>query len=109
MPTFRLFTSIKPPRSIWIKRWELNNMNTPNKKKRLLIFSFFLVIMLLVVMAVKIAKNKESTPKFRTEKVTRGDIITTATATGAINPVTTVQVGIQVSGTIKQLFVDFNS
>jgi len=84
-------------------------MNTPNKKKRLLIFSFFLVIMLLVIMAVKIAKNKESTPKFRTEKVTRGDIITTVTATGAINPVTTVQVGTQVSGTIKQLFVDFNS
>ncbi len=84
-------------------------MNRPNKKKRLLIFSFFLVIMLLVITAVKITKNKESTPKFRTEKVTRGDVIATVTATGAINPVTTVQVGTQVSGTIKQLFVDFNS
>ncbi|MFA5393387.1 MAG: efflux RND transporter periplasmic adaptor subunit [Candidatus Ratteibacteria bacterium] len=84
-------------------------MNKPNKKKRLLVFGSILAILFLVILAVKIAKNKESAPKFRTEKVTRGDVVTTVTATGAINPVTTVQVGTQVSGTIKRLFVDFNS
>ena len=84
-------------------------MKTPNKQKRLLIFSLFLVAILLVVMAVKIEKNKDSTPRYRTEKVTRGDIVVTITATGAINPVTTVEVGTQVSGTITQIFVDYNS
>jgi HlyD family secretion protein len=47
--------------------------------------------------------------KFRTIKVERGEISTTVTATGTINPVTTVLVGSQVSGTIKALSADFNS
>lgn len=47
--------------------------------------------------------------EYRTEAVTRGDIRETVTATGTVNPVTTVQVGTQVSGTIKDIFVDFNS
>lgn len=48
-------------------------------------------------------------PKFITEKITRGDIKSTVMATGTVNAVTTVQVGTQVSGTIKELFVDYNS
>ena len=46
---------------------------------------------------------------YRTDPVTRGDIQQTVTATGTVNAVTTVLVGTQVSGTIKSLFVDFNS
>jgi len=48
-------------------------------------------------------------PKFRTEKISRGDITSTVTASGTVNAVTTVLVGTQVSGTIKEIFVDFNS
>jgi len=48
-------------------------------------------------------------PAYRTEPVTRGDIQAAVTATGTVNAVTTVLVGTQVSGTIKNLFVDFNS
>ncbi len=48
-------------------------------------------------------------PEYRTEPVTRGDIEQAVTATGTVNAVTTVQVGTQVSGTIKTLYVDFNS
>jgi HlyD family secretion protein len=47
--------------------------------------------------------------EYRTDPVTRGDIQQTVTATGTVNPVTTVQVGTQVSGTIKNLYADFNS
>ncbi len=54
-------------------------------------------------------KNKESGIQFRTERVTRGDLRATVTATGTVNAVTTVLVGTQVSGTIKEIFVDFNS
>jgi HlyD family secretion protein len=46
---------------------------------------------------------------YRTDAVTLGDVQQTVTATGTVNPVTTVQVGTQVSGTIKSLFADFNS
>src|SRR5215467_10660464 len=41
--------------------------------------------------------------------VTRGDVIAKVSATGTLQPVTTVQVGTQVSGTIKALHADFNS
>jgi HlyD family secretion protein len=47
--------------------------------------------------------------KFRTIKVERGEVSTNVTATGTINPVITVLVGSQVSGTIKALYADFNS
>ena len=48
-------------------------------------------------------------PAFSTGEVTRGDIISTVEATGTLEAVTTVQVGSQVSGTIKALYADFNS
>jgi HlyD family secretion protein len=52
---------------------------------------------------------KGDTTSYRTEPVTRGDIQQSITATGTVNAVTTVLVGTQVSGTIKELYVDFNS
>src|SRR5215475_2725580 len=54
---------------------------------------------------------KDSGPKFTvaTAQVTRGDIVDTVGATGTLQAVTTVQVGSQVSGTISELKVDFNS
>jgi HlyD family secretion protein len=55
------------------------------------------------------ANSKDETPRFRTVKVERGPITATVSATGTLNPVTSVQVGTQVSGQIKELFVDFNS
>lgn len=44
-----------------------------------------------------------------TETVERGFIASTVTATGTMNPVTTVQVGTYVSGPIQALDVDFNT
>jgi HlyD family secretion protein len=46
---------------------------------------------------------------FRTAPVERGDVQSTISATGTLNAVITVQVGTQVSGTISQLLVDYNS
>ena len=54
-------------------------------------------------------KNESDEPKFKTEKIVRGDIIETVTASGTVNPVTTVLVGTQVSGTVKNIYADFNS
>jgi len=54
-------------------------------------------------------RSDKNVPKFVTAKITRGDIKSTITATGTVNAVTTVQVGTQVSGTIKELFADYNS
>jgi HlyD family secretion protein len=46
---------------------------------------------------------------YRTESISRGEIEKVVRATGTINPLQTVKVGSQVSGTIAKLFVDFNS
>ena len=51
----------------------------------------------------------EETPTIVTASVTSGDVIETVDATGTLQAVTTVQVGTQVSGTIKALRADFNS
>jgi HlyD family secretion protein len=55
------------------------------------------------------AGRKDDAPTFRTAKVEKGPITATVSSTGTVNPVTSVQVGSQVSGQIKELFVDFNS
>ncbi|HEY1306101.1 MAG TPA: efflux RND transporter periplasmic adaptor subunit [Vicinamibacterales bacterium] len=44
-----------------------------------------------------------------TAEVKRGDVVATVEASGTLQAVTTVQVGTQVSGTIKTLNADFNS
>jgi len=44
-----------------------------------------------------------------TEPVTRGTVAPYITASGAVNPVTTVQVGTYVSGVIQELRCDFNT
>src|SRR5687767_3995300 len=50
-----------------------------------------------------------STPQYMTARVERGNLRNTVTATGALQAVTTVQVGSQSSGTISALYADFNS
>jgi HlyD family secretion protein len=44
-----------------------------------------------------------------TAPVTRGDVTTTITASGTVNPVITVEVGTYVSGTITSLTCDYNT
>lgn len=56
-----------------------------------------------------ISNSNGNDVKYRTEKVSRGDVTLQVRATGTINPVQTVQVGSQVSGTIAKLYADFNS
>jgi HlyD family secretion protein len=46
---------------------------------------------------------------YRFEKVSEGDLTAFVTATGSITPVTSVDVGTQVSGIVAKLYADFNS
>jgi HlyD family secretion protein len=61
-----------------------------------------------VVVRVR-AKGTGQAIRFETAAVDRGAILARITATGALSPVITVQVGSQVSGRIQRLEVDFNS
>ena len=53
--------------------------------------------------------KKEEKVTFETYKVERQNIHTSITATGTIEPVTSVTVGTQVSGIVSKLYVDYNS
>ncbi|HUJ15263.1 MAG TPA: efflux RND transporter periplasmic adaptor subunit, partial [Thermoanaerobaculia bacterium] len=65
-------------------------------------------IALLVVLSFSCHRGSKDL-NYRTEKVDRGDVTMTVTATGTLSAVTTVAVGSQVSGVIARLYVDFNS
>ena len=66
---------------------------------------------LAIVSALFLLASCSKTPKvtYGTTKVTRQNISTSITATGTIEPVTSVEVGTQVSGIIDKIYVDYNS
>ncbi len=53
-------------------------------------------------------KPDDKPVKYLTQKVDRGGIRETVTATGTVNPTSTVSVGTQVSGTVREIHADFN-
>jgi HlyD family secretion protein len=53
--------------------------------------------------------HKDEAAQYQTATVTRGNLTQVVTATGQIGPVVNVQVGSQISGIVKKLFVDYNS
>ena len=50
----------------------------------------------------------EAEARYRTQAVERGDLTQLASANGTLNPVVLVNVGTQVSGTVKKWYADFN-
>jgi HlyD family secretion protein len=48
-------------------------------------------------------------PTFNTATLAKGDILQVVTATGTLDPLISVDVGSQISGLVKKLYVDFNT
>ncbi len=67
------------------------------------------VVVIAVIVWLVSGGKKEEKVEFETAKVERQDIKTSITATGTIEPVTSVTVGTQVSGIVAKLYVDYNS
>jgi HlyD family secretion protein len=77
------------------------------KRKRVLWISIILTaILILIVWSVR---HRTPAIVLATEKPHYGYIANTVTATGTVQPVDTVAVGTQVSGTISRVYADFNS
>lgn len=76
-------------------------------KKRIFVVLFILLAAAAAYWFLLGGNEEEYT--YRTEAITRGGIEKVVRATGTINPLQTVKVGSQVSGTIAKLLVDFNS
>ena len=78
--------------------------------KKKYIWIILAVIVALIALWQYLGSRKESTRiGFKTIKVEMGKISNYVTATGTIEPVVKVEVGTQVSGIVKKLYVDYNS
>ncbi len=67
------------------------------------------ILIAAVVTFLLSGKNKKEEVEFVTEAVATANIVNSITATGSIEPVTSVTVGTQVSGIVSKLYVDYNS
>lgn len=78
------------------------------KPKKIILIVASLIVVLGLIWYFFI-RSKEQPIILTTEKPLTGAISTSVTATGTVQPVDTVTVGTQVSGTISALYADFNS
>ena len=79
-----------------------------NNKKTWIIVAAVAVIGIITYLTLS-GDKKEEKVEFETAQAVMGNIQTTITATGTIEPVTSVTVGTQVSGIVSKLYVDYNS
>lgn len=78
-------------------------------KKKTLVGIVVLVVIVAGGIAFFATKGNTEAMQWLTLPVGRGNVDVVVTATGTVEPDTTVEVGTQVSGTIAKLFVDWNS
>jgi len=69
----------------------------------------FYIVQIAFLALLLTACNKKVEFTYSTAVVEKQDITTSVTATGTIEPVTSVDVGTQVSGIVSKLYVDYNS
>jgi len=70
-----------------------------------------LLVIAVVCMALVISRNRQEAAAvihYATQPVTRGHLVETVSATGTLAPVNEVEVGSEVSGTMKTVEVDYN-
>ena len=82
-------------------------LNKRKLRNRLILVGILLGIAALVAFFIIKSKNDKELV-FETKTVTKGNLISTVSTTGTLSPVSTVDVGSQVSGTIEVVYVDFN-
>ena len=74
------------------------------------------IVGIVVVLAVAAAsyawyqvREREAGPRYRTVRVERGPLQAVVEASGTLNAVSTVQVGAQIAGQVKEIYADFNT
>jgi HlyD family secretion protein len=89
---------------------ELENYSNKGSRKKY----FFIIFIFIIVGGFSYyyffmnKTNKNELISYNTKKVTKGDLSVVVSATGTLNPTNSVEIGVEVSGTIKEIYVDFN-
>lgn len=88
---------------------ELKNYSNKSSTKK-----YFFIVLIILLLAGGYyyffinGTKKEELTTYNTKKVTKGDLSVVVSATGILNPTNSVEIGVEVSGTIKEIYVDFN-
>ena len=80
-----------------------------SKKSKKIGLAAVAVVAVGIIVWLFAGKKEKSSISYETEKVVRTTIQNSITATGTIEPVTSVTVGTQVSGIVAHMYVDYNS
>ena len=85
-------------------------LNTPvqHKKRKLLIIIIVLLALMLLLKNLFFNNGEQPIVQFETVPIKRTDLTAIVTATGKLEPVTQVDIGIEVSGTAEEILADFN-
>lgn len=69
------------------------------------------ILLLIIILGVVFyyQNNQQKGDEYVTQKLAKGAITETVTASGIINPISTINIGTQVSGTISEIYVDYNT
>lgn len=68
-----------------------------------------IALLIIVSVSYKLMNRDTDSMVYKTQKIENGDIMESITASGTINPLSTVSVGSQASGRIAEIYVDYNS
>jgi HlyD family secretion protein len=77
-------------------------------KKKIILSVFTLIVLVIIVKLIYGAVSGNGKTVYQFGDVTIGNMENTISSSGTLSPVTAVQVGTQVSGTIARIYVDFN-
>ncbi|MGX9462836.1 efflux RND transporter periplasmic adaptor subunit [Shewanella sp. A14] len=86
----------------------LNQSNGNHKPYRKWVWFVGGVTVIALVIWLMLARGQSDMVQYKTANVSRGSLSVTVTATGTLQPVNQVEVGSEISGTIKTVLVDFN-
>ena len=81
----------------------------PRRRRTFIVVAGALALGVSAALAWWLFVRGDAAPSFRLAKAERGALTAVVSASGTLSAVTTVAVGSQISGQIKELFVDFNS
>jgi HlyD family secretion protein len=79
------------------------------RPRRLLFGALVLLVLAVAALVAFLVLRGSSAPSYATTPIVRGSLLQSVTAEGTVNPQNLILVGTQVSGTISELDVDYNS
>ncbi|MDD5207108.1 MAG: efflux RND transporter periplasmic adaptor subunit [Desulfobacterales bacterium] len=96
------------PKLLMSKVLEAGSHKPSRRMKRYIILALMIVVAAAAVFAV-FTGRKSGAVQYKTDQVRSGDLVVIVTATGTLQPTNQVDVGSELSGTIKNVEVDYNS